>query len=1055
MNHARLSIWFPFATWIVTAGTLASAARAGDDKLNQLVADLGSENWDRRESAQEKILEEGLPLAGLLESAARSENLELAYRARYLLSRIDPSRVQCQVLKVDLDPVPCIVSVAPASGEEGEEMTARPAASRRGGGILQATAGEAAGEARTNTPEEPSYAIKCRSVAIPRGSSGPSRLEVEAAQITQGSGRLELRPIYATRDAIRILRTGEQCLYRRIGLQIERERHRFLTLVWVRAGRRSKVGDATLPADPDAALQRITDQLVEQAGSRDADTRREALEILGFLRARKAGGVFRGLGSSGTDLALAALGLDDPARLAAVIDAADGGLGRSPRGGDAAPPDAAETVPVSLQARAAARLLELHDPRGLEHLLKKLVEGDPSQLHPVMAALADACRKGTLSETGRARVVEAVFSSELLAHVVWEDVETEYLLATATRILDGSTDAGKAAIQAALRRVESLVRGDLGPVNLALRSAFDVWRRLKGRLEGETYSDAAFILDVLPSLKGAASVSEAVSLVEAFLGDGSLQPPGAAAGQVADGDLNKLLEGFLSHVRRGDPTISTIASQALLRAGRVLSPGPGQLRRLVATFVEAGEQSLKLQGAPQDSPVSPGQTGTTPRQIEEQLAKWTGIPPSRRAAGAVSFDAAVWKKWLADEKLVASREEDIRTARSQPARVLGAGGRLRAVELQPAGAVQADAESQTPGGSSDEARPLVYHEFDLLLESPGSVGHDAGEATPLYRVLDGRRIEVRAPHPAAYEDRWGNRVVLRIDRDAAPVRGSPDRFRVNSRVYLFAGLPSLTTVQTRDLSMAWHETSDLFLGSRVLQGGGMSNYRSLYLLDYADREPPSSPAGSDPETLWAWFLENRLLRLPPDASPQQLSGVLGILRTLGVKECAPLLRELLKTKRSVEIAQHLLELGDGAGIEFLRDEIAVSDPQKRVLAALALADGGIAEGIDALAALAQENRALIRGQGYKLLGSIDACLQRPRVAATAREKALELLFSLLDEKDFRHLQHRLFAILSREAGLDFGYDGARGLNDPEERAAAIQSAARRAQEWWQARKAKR
>ena len=77
-------------TWEPARALEDAGSQGGKPLSSGLISELGSESWTQREDAQEKLLREGIWIAPLLEAAVRSDNVELAYRVRYLLARIDP-----------------------------------------------------------------------------------------------------------------------------------------------------------------------------------------------------------------------------------------------------------------------------------------------------------------------------------------------------------------------------------------------------------------------------------------------------------------------------------------------------------------------------------------------------------------------------------------------------------------------------------------------------------------------------------------------------------------------------------------------------------------------------------------------------------------------------------------------------------------------------------------------------------------------------------------------------------------------------------------------------
>ncbi len=1035
-------------------------AWGGDEKPTALVLDLGSESWTKRETAQSLLLEGGIAATSLLEEASRSANPELAYRARYVLSRIDPRFFQCQILKIELAPTPDIAAVAVAAGAEDGELVARGTMSQ------QANAGRVA--ARRGYPEDPTYTVSVRTLSpqmspqagSQAGSSGPgsgsaggSAVEVTVTQQSQGTLALEARPILIPRQSVAMLRTGDQLLYERVGLHLARERHPFLTLIRARTGRKSSLTQAALPESAPVALARLADEIVEQLNRDDADAHHSALEIASFLRSPRAASTLQSVLKSPTassdDIALASLGLDDRDLLRRVIGKPgkqDGGLVRgavSPPGDTAESQAGEDETSGELRIRAAARLLELGDEDGLEELLERLAEGNPSTAHVVMASLADFAQRGSLSAQARKALLEAVYSEDFLGHTIWEDAETEYLLSVACLAIDPAMPEAPQAISKALENLAKLARGELGPVNLRLRPCLDSWKRVRARGAAEGPSELDFILELLPTLRDSSQISEAVGFLETAISDAPGKLPGAQSGQIGNDELDRMLRGLLAQAESDVSGLFPSTVTALLRVTRALTIAPGQLTRVVQALVDAGEWGLRIQTEEADAttPV-PSQVGLYLRQLEDQLAKWTALDGAKRKAAGGTFNAQPWREWLGQGELAANREREI----------LAKGGQLGVFPVRPT--------NKEPADAAEQDRAVVYYEFDLLLDSTSGVAAAAPEGKspgqPSFRVLGGRRVELTSSKSISLEDRWGNRSTIRVEPDSTGAKTQAPRFRVNSRLYLFAGVPSLTAVQTKTLSAAWMETSDQFFGSRTLPGGGAGNYRTLYCVDFLDSETAAPPIDAGTAELWAWFLDHRLLKVRPDASRDQWTSVLGILRTLRLKESAPLLKEILASQGAVDvslvdIAHQLLELGDPAGSEFLKKALESPNQNERLLAALALCETGSAAAATALLGVIEKNAALARAQGYQVVTNLGVFLERSEPSDPTRQKVIGFLVSRLDDIVF---QNRAFSILAQESGLDFGFESAQVLNDPQEKSRAVARAVEAARTWWAARSQK-
>lgn len=969
--------------------------RAGEGDWEKVVGDLGSESWGRRESAQDRLLEGGPLVAPLLEEAARSANLEQAYRARYILSRVDPAVFECHVIKLELGDAPAIIEVAVGMGPADEEIALIRVGSPEGD-----PGAEAQGLA---------YTVVCRTLES-------ERVAVSARQVLAGREGTPLRDVVTRPGAVSILKTSEEGLYRRLGTRLERERRRYITILRLREGRRSVMARPELSAEEGRTLEDLVRTLLTVARTPDSAEARTALDVLARLRVPAASDAFRAALDAPATRGIASLGTDD---LALLFETAS-----SPR----------EAPGASL--RAAARLLELGDERGLDGLIERLGEGDPAHLHAAMSSLSDHLAGGGASTQGRSRILEAAFSEGFLSRAIWKDMETEHFLSAAADGLEPGSAEDRVLGADTMERLKRLARGELGPVDVRIKTCLELGRRLARRLDPEAAApDLSFILAVLPALKSAGAFSEVSSLLEECLQAGAAG--GGQPGEVGDQDLDLLLETLVAQAESSEAQGGSSAAQALLRVSRVLSPRPGQLQRIVAALVLA---AARLDGKPsaggdgeeeeagseeREARRLAGQMTLYLRQLDGEAARWTGAAPVSRPQGGASgqaFRSASWKEWLGDPERIAAREADI-LAEGRAAR-----------------------EAARAGGD-DSPGSLIFYEFDLLISDPSTpkeaVSKDGERAA--FEVLDGRRLLLEPARPITYEDRWGNRVTLRIDQEPPAAGSKLPRFRTNLKSYLSLGIPALTAVQGRELSGVWYESSDLFLGSRLIPRRSTSNYRSLAALYPAALERSAGEMGTDVKAHWSSFVEEHLLRLSESPEPQEINGVLSVLRTLRIKECAPLLLQVLKARPTIDVAQQLAQLGDETGLAFLRSEITSSVPQKRLAAALALCEIGLSEGVDAFAEAVERQPAAARGLHYRAASALGAFLDGAPAGDPARAKAIDFFVARLDEPRFRK---QAFTIIAREAGNDFGFSAAEALDSDVERTRAVKLAIQDARSWW-------
>jgi len=963
--------------------------------FSQLVTDLGDSRWDRREIAERELLARGLSVAKLLEEATRSTNLELAYRAKYILSHIAPNIIEYQILRLEmsgreLEEPPRVVAVASKWAPEGEKVEAQ---------FVRIDHNTSA------TPSLPTFALTGRTLS-------DGRVEIAVSQTARGRATaLNVGVFIAAPDTATLLTTSEESDYRRLGLHVEREYTRIVTVLRVRRGRQSLVHQTPPATSADSLLAQLLGQLREELGAGELQRRKEALDLLSRLRVRQSAELLGPQLEDPATRALASLCTDDIDFLTEVVSSTP-----APGVTRASTASAESTTGVhrteeTTRVRAAIRLLELGDETALELLLQTLWEGNRLLIHPVMIVLADSARAGTLSPGARRNFLEAVFSEVFLARAAWNDVETAYLVSTAIALLEPTDHHDAALADTLLSRLKSLLRGELGQASPRFGTGVQLWRQLSGKLSGGAPSEVAFIVQVLPALRSSANLSAAFRLLTEALesGEGSSAggPLTRRPGELDDEELALVLRVILDGIGGTDEIAYRKSHDTLHRISRLLTLQPGQLRPVVENLIRAAELSR----------AKPKHRGEW-KHLQAGLYKWTGLAPHKRRRSV--FDATAWTEWLTDDERVAAREN----------KLLGLAG-----------------QKEVPS----EGRKLIYYEFDLHFDksSPGDLR--GGGEKKNFEVLDGRRLVVSPSESRFYRDRWGNRLVLRLTGNAAARADGPVRFRAsNLNKYLFTGRLELTNVGGKEFSLTRYETSVRFLGSRSLRGKG-ATYRSLVLLQFSDQEPSSPPSGAGVESLWQWFLDSYLLHVPPEPTQGQIKDRLRILKTLKVgRWCAPFLhqlltlRELLKTDETVEIAQDLHRLGDEAGTDFLRGELSSESPERRLGAARGLCELGLRAGVEAL--LKDFDGAM---DSRKVLNSLDIYLQLEEADAEGREQVLDFLISKLTHSGF---QSRAFTLLRREAGTDFGYPASETKN-PEQRGREIQSAVTKARSWWRDQKA--
>jgi hypothetical protein len=978
----------PFLGVVLSAMLLTAgpALPKNEEDSFQLVTDLGDSSWNRRETAERELLTKGLSVANLLEEATRSKNLELAYRAKYLLSRIDPNIIEYQILRLEIpghqseDPLR-LTAMATAWGSEEKKLKAQLS------GLDHDT------PAKSSLP---TFTMTGRAMR-------DGRIEVEVGQTRARGVTVDLGVFVAAPGTATLLTTSEESDYQRLGVHVERECTRVATILHVQRGRKSFVEKIPSPADKEARLAQLLRQLRKGTSAADLEKRKAALELLTRLRVTYPAEQLRAQLEEPATRALASLCTSDADLLAEVV------AGTAPHKAPAST-TVTHRIKASTRVRAAIRLLEVGDERGLEVLLRTLHEGHRLLIHPAMVVLADSARARALSPDARQRLLAAVFSKAFLARAAWNDVETEYLLSTAIALLEPKDRRDVALARGLLADLKRLCRGELGQIPLRFRTCLRLWRQLSQKTPGADRSEVTFILQVLPAMKKSANLSIAFNRLQDALenGEGPDKDGGAGRepGELDDRELARLLLVILDGIRGKDETVYRMSHKALRDLSRQITLQPGQLRPVVECLVQATKLSWNR----------PKQRGEW-KKLQSELERWARLVPHKREPTV--FDATTWSRWLADDQRVLAREKEL---------------------LAP-----------TKLNEITSARHLVYYEFDLALDNVSSGEVLTGEKP--FQVLDGRRLVVLPSKPVFYEDRWGNPLVLKLTAQTNTKRGGPARFRASSvNKHLFTGRLELTNVGGKEFSRTRYETSDGFLGSRPF-GRNRGSYRTLTLLQFPDEDPSPPPTGEGAGILWQWFIENHLLNLPAKPTQDQVKNRLGILKTLRVGEwCAPFLRKLLKmrrllrTQQTVRIAKDLHRFGDKVGFEFLQGELLSIDLDRRLAAACGLCELGLRAGVEAIIEHFDG-----KTNSNKIINALNVYLQKKGADAEGRKQVLDFLTSHLTHRGF---QRRAFKVLQRESGLDFGYEAARSRRDPKERAREIQRAVRESRAWWREQKAR-
>ena len=647
---ALLLAWPLSALPIFAEGSSEPGPGRSSPHLADLVVDLGHETWSRREAAQERLLGQRHEAIGPLRAALKSNNLELAYRAKYLLDMLDPLLGHFQIVQIRLGATPRVTATGYRSGKAREELA------------LTTHDVPAPTGARRSSFQ---YTVFFNELAE-RG------LEITVNRVVRGySNRDTLGPALRDEAAISLLARTEACHYRQFGLHLERDRQRHLTLMRVRYGRASELETSELSADPDGLLETLLEELRAQSRSRVLAKRAAAVEILSYLvpGTRFAGETEDALTTSLDDPSLrplAVLGLDDNADLKSLVSS---------------PPSPSERPSEKLpppRIRAASRLLERGDTSQLPLLVDRLTQDNPEHLHYIMAGIADyvdayGSSGDGLDEEARRLLTRRIFSDGFFSHAVWQNRETAYFIDRISSLLDPEVPEDLATLEATLARLEGMVRGTSGPVRITLAVCQPIWRRLAARMP-DPPSERTMLFRLLPSMMGGTSTNLTLRSVGEALKDEPL----------SDAELDVLLETLVETRNVNLPSAAKLLVQVL---GSVQLK-EGQLRRLV-------EEAIRLGGSlTSTSATSTRSTSALFRELTGRLKALTGV-----AAPRTSRDLAPWKSWLEDDTGI--REQEARLIALQ--RRVGEGPPLTLVEFD----LLVESSSRVTGGGTPPEFELV------------------------------------------------------------------------------------------------------------------------------------------------------------------------------------------------------------------------------------------------------------------------------------------------------------------------------------------------------------
>ncbi len=326
-KRLKLLLGILFLASRAALGAEGSPARLSDQAIRALVSQLAHPQWRRREEAQEKLRQIGPRAVPFLEEAAHSTDQEQAFRARELLSALDPYEVVAAVVRISYPPDdPGSWRIERVNKFEGPS-------------------------GRITIPDLEAYKVgvdpatgKFTFELVPLGALSTAACDLSAFEERKWvpvEERIELRFIEN-------------------GVYTSAEKFESVLLVWAATGRRSKLRALSEPlagvTDPQEQKRRLSEQLrMQLKGPCGAKLRLKTANLLARLREQGVREILREYaGDTDADCALALLGdREAEKRLESLLSAG---------------------LPTAAVQSAALTLAELANPSALDFLWDHLFE---------------------------------------------------------------------------------------------------------------------------------------------------------------------------------------------------------------------------------------------------------------------------------------------------------------------------------------------------------------------------------------------------------------------------------------------------------------------------------------------------------------------------------------------------------------------------------------------------------------------------------------------------------------------------------------------------------
>ncbi len=809
-------------------------------------------------------------------------------------------------------------------------------------------------------------------------------------------------PWEARQNFVALLNRSEECRYDGLGISLARRRRTYVTVIGVRLARRSQLSEQSGPSH---ATENLRHRLSAQLRSDGELERTAAVDVVTHVGTELLDG--------GVD------DLKDASELLQALATRDVQRLRDAFWGDEALPSSQRTTgSIELSSDARRRALEFlasaGDARALLEIIRLIATAPPQEIHSLTASLADGLSApGIAPESARA-TLEAALERKVLVRLDWRSKETEYLLARAAALIDRNDDADRQIAYRALNELQALAGDRVNGSRIAIDVFFDAWRRIAARLPGARDEERATLLQLLPPRLREPRDQDLVRKLEASF-----------RARTATIEELKLLDEVVRQ------TYSPSNAGALFRILLAVRAPSNGLPTLVRTLIDLGRSFESSSENDHESKTRRSYLS----QLTAHLRFLTRVPKTPKRLGPEGVDWKQWEEWL-------DRAQDQQTI--------------------------ATTSNDAPGDQESAGEDVfVLYEFDLRLPA-ASRGSTPAPVSP--RILDGRRIVLRVGEEHSSSDRWKNPIRRRLvpQISSTRVKSADENARVPMTRYrlhprspqILTGVAELKGVFDRRIRAEIEETSPHFFGAFTLQVPFGSQTKTLLLLLPRAEDLDGDEAPSDAEALWAWVTHRHILRHEGGANPLMIARLPHLLRTILLPDDTQAVAALFQRQPSTELAHLLFLRGNDTGVSFYRAWLGQrptgsSDDRLRVARFLAEIgeESGATAILEALPELSSRGRPTHNGM-FRALESY--LLSETPIQPLLKERILERFLIELPTIDYRNVEviGAIFRSIRNEAGDDFGGLTALGINNAEERQAAIKKAVGAARSWWSRRSAR-